>query len=42
MVVTEELVVGLDLGDRYSQVCMLGENGDVVKEAWVASTVKVI
>lgn len=35
---TYELTVGIDLGDRYSQVCVLDSSGEVVEEARVATT----
>ena len=33
-----KLTVGLDLGDRYCQVCVLDETGEVMEEGRVAST----
>jgi transposase len=34
----ETLTIGIDLGDRKSRVCVLGEGGDVVAEGEVATT----
>lgn len=33
-----KMVVGLDLGDRYTQVCVLDESGEVIEEARVTTT----
>lgn len=35
---TEELTVGIDLGDRHSQVCILGKDGEVLEEGRIATT----
>ena len=36
--VKPEMIVGLDLGDRYSHYCLLNSDGDVVEEGRVQST----
>ena len=33
-----KLTVGLDLGDRYSQICVLAEDGELLEEARVRTT----
>ena len=38
----EKLIVGLDLGDRYTQVCVLDEDGEIIKEARVTTTLKAL
>jgi len=35
---TYELTVGIDLGDKYSQVCVLDGEGEVIEEARIATT----
>ena len=36
------MVVGLDLGDRYTQICVLDEAGEVIEEARVTTTPKAL
>lgn len=38
--VEEKLTAGLDLGDLYTHLCVLDENGEVLEEARVSSTPK--
>ena len=35
--VRSKLTVGLDVGDRYTQVCVLDEDGEIVEEARVTN-----
>jgi transposase len=37
-----KLIVGLDVGDRYTQVCVLDEDGEIVEEARVTTTPKAL
>ena len=37
-----KLIVGLDVGDRYTHICVLDEDGEIIEEARVTTTPKAL